>query len=214
MKKLDWYFDFISPYSYLQNAVLDRVAPYAEIRRRPVFFGGLLTHWGHLGPAEIPPKRDWTFRHCTWLAARHDIPLAMPAMHPFNPLPLLRLSIALGNTAPVVDRLFAYVWIDGHVPTDRAAWDALLAELGADEPALQTGPVKQALRESGAAALAAGVFGVPSAVVDGHCFWGFEATDMLLDYVHGSPLFDSPAMHAALAMPMGPMRPQAIRRTP
>ncbi len=208
MKTLDWYFDFISPYSYLQNAVLSRVAPLAQIRRRPILFGGLLTHWGHLGPAEIPPKRDWTFQHCVWLAARAGIPLRMPAMHPFNPLPLLRLSIALGNTAETVNRLFDFVWVAGHVPTESDAWQALLADCGVREADLQADAVKQALRDAGADALATGVFGVPSAVVDGHCFWGFEATDMLIDYLKGSLRFDDPAMTAALAMPVGPMRPQ------
>lgn len=207
MKILDWYFDFISPYAYLQNTVLGRVAPHAQIRRRPLLFAGLLTHWGQLGPAEIPPKREWTFRHCTWLAARHGIPLTMPTMHPFNPLPLLRLCVALGSTAEVVDRLFAFVWVDGKVPTDRDAWDALLAEFALDEAAIQTPSIKDALRSGGADALAAGVFGVPTAVVDGQCFWGFDATEMLLDYLNRAPLFTGAAMRASLAMPVGPMRP-------
>ena len=210
MKTLDWYFDFISPYAYLQSAVLPRIAPLAAIRRRPVLFGGLLGHWGQLGPAEIAPKRQWTFEHCTWLAARHGIALRMPTMHPFNPLPLLRLSIALGNTAVAVDRLFAFVWVDGHVPTDRAAWDDLLDELGIDEAALQADGVKQALRDAGDDALASGVFGVPTAVVDGRSFWGFEATDMLIDYLNDVALFDGDAMRAATALPVGPMRPHLV----
>lgn len=209
MKTLDWYFDFVSPYAYLQNAVLHRLAPHVTIRRRPLLFAGLLAHWGQLGPAEIVPKREWTFRHCTWLAARHGIALAMPTMHPFNPLPLLRLSIALNSTADVVDRLFDYVWVDGHVPTDRDAWAALLAEFGLDEAAIATPAVKEALRIGGADALAAGVFGVPASVVDGQCFWGFDATDMLIDYLNHDPLFTSDAMRSALAMPVGAMRRRA-----
>ena len=210
MKTLDWYFDFISPYAHLQNAVLSRLAPLAVVRRRPILFGGLLGHWGQLGPAEIPPKRTWTFAHCTWLASRHDIVFRVPTMHPFNPLPLLRLSFALGNTAEAVDRLFAFVWVDGHVPTDRAAWADLLDELGVDEAALQADAVKQALRDAGDDAIAAGVFGVPTAVVDGRCFWGFEATDMLIDYLNGAALFDGAAMRAAAALPVGPMRPRLV----
>lgn len=206
MKPLDWYFDFVSPYAYLQNAVLGRLASTADVRLRPILFAGLLGHHGQLGPAEIPVKREWTFRHCTWLARRHDIPIRMPAMHPFNPLALLRLSTALGNTAPVVDRLFGFVWRDGHVPTERDAWDALLAEMGVDETALQAPDVKEALRTAGVEALAAGVFGVPSSVVGGRCFWGFEATDMLLDYLNGDPFFDGDAMQAAARMSVGPMR--------
>ena len=211
MKPLDWYFDFVSPYAYLQSTVLPRIGAKAEVRRRPILFAGLLTHWGHLGPAEIPPKRDWTFVHCTWLAKRHGIPLAMPTMHPFNSLPLLRLSTALGNAPAVVDRLFAFVWRDGHVPTDAAPWAALLRELDVDEAALQSPDVKEALRAAGRDALDAGVFGVPSSVVDGRVFWGFEATDLLLASLDDATLFDDPAMQAALRMPTGPMRPQLAK---
>jgi 2-hydroxychromene-2-carboxylate isomerase len=211
MKTLDWYFDFVSPFAYLQNAVLGRIAAQVEIRRRPILFAGLLGHWGQLGPAEIPPKRAWTFRHCAWLAERHGIPLAMPAMHPFNPLPLLRLATALDASAAVVDRLFAFVWQEGRLPTDRVAWDALLAELGVDEAATQTSIVKDALRAAGQDAIAAGCFGVPSAIVDDQVFWGFDSTDMLLAYLEGAPFFGGRALAAVDAMPSGPMRPQLAR---
>jgi 2-hydroxychromene-2-carboxylate isomerase len=211
MKTLDWYFDFISPYAYLQNAVLGRVAARAVVRRRPILFAALLNHWGQLGPAEIPNKRTWTYRHCVWLAARHGIPLAMPAMHPFNSLPLLRLSVALGSTPEVVDRLFAFVWVDGKVPSDDVAWQALLAELGVDEAAIRAPAVKDALRVTGDDAVAAGVFGVPTAVVDGETFWGFDATDMLLAYLAGDAVLASDAMRAAVTLPLGVTRPQAAR---
>jgi 2-hydroxychromene-2-carboxylate isomerase len=211
MKPLDWYFDFVSPYAYLQNAVLGRIAPLAQVRRRPILFAGLLEHWGQLGPAEIVPKREWTFRHATWLAHHHGIPITMPTSHPFNPLPLLRLSVALNDTPAAVDRLFDFVWRDGHVPTDREPWQALLAELAVDEAAIRAPAVKEALRVAGQDALAAGVFGVPTAVVDGHCFWGFEATGMLTEYLCGAPIFDSPAMRAAIDLPVGVMRPGLVQ---
>ena len=212
MRTIDWYFDFISPYAYLQSAVLGRIAPgHGAIRRRPILFAGLLAHWGQLGPAEIAPKRDWTYRHCTWLAARHGIAFRMPAMHPFNPLPLLRLSIALGDTPDAVDRLFRYVWVDARLPTDTEAWTALLAEVGIDEDALRSPAVKDALRVNGSDALAAGVFGVPTAVVDDAVFWGFDATDMLIDRLEDAPVFAGAAMRAASAVPLGTVRTLPVR---
>lgn len=213
MKSLDWYFDYISPFAYLQSRVLDRFAEGTAIRRRPLLFAGLLSHWGQLGPAEIAPKRDWTYRHCTWLAAHHGIPFRMPAAHPFDSLPLLRLSIALGDRADVVDRLFRFVWVDGHVPGDRSAWQALLDELGVDDAATRTAEVKDALRANGELARAAGVFGVPTAVVDGRVFWGFDATPMLADYLAGAPIFAGGALDAAARVPVGAVRPQAARTT-
>ena len=53
MKTLNWYFDFISPYAYLQSTRLDDFAQHAVVRCHPVLFAGLLAHHGHKGPAEI-----------------------------------------------------------------------------------------------------------------------------------------------------------------
>jgi 2-hydroxychromene-2-carboxylate isomerase len=117
MNKIDWYFDFISPFSYLQSELLHRLPTETEVRFKPLLFAGLLNHWDNKGPAEIVPKRAWTFEHCAWLAHRHGIPMTMPAHHPFNPLPLLRLCIALGATPAAVQRLFRYVWREGKLPT-------------------------------------------------------------------------------------------------
>jgi hypothetical protein len=54
--------------------------------------------------------------------------------------------------------------------------------------------VKTQLRENGAEAIRAGVFGVPTFVVDGHLFWGLDATDLLRDYLENAQLFDAPEM--------------------
>src|SRR6478735_6319451 len=139
MRQLDWYFDFISPFSYLQSELLDILPADVHITFKPILFAGLLKHWDNKGPAEIPPKRLWTFEHCAWLAHKHGIALTMPGHHPFNPLPLLRLCIALGNTQEVVQRLFGYVWREGKLPTDTGHWEALLQELGAT-PAMLDAP--------------------------------------------------------------------------
>ena len=203
MTQLDWYFDFISPFSYLQSEQLHTLPANVQVNFKPVLFAGLLNHWNNIGPAEIAPKRTWTFEHCAWLAHKHGIPMTMPAHHPFNPLPLLRLCIALGSTQEVVLRLFRFVWRDGNLPTDTAAWNALLQELHADAAVLDAPEVKQQLREHGENAIAAKVFGVPTAVVDNRCFWGVDSTDMLLAYLRGDPFFRSGQFKSAQDLPQG-----------
>lgn len=206
MKKIDWYFDFISPFSYLQCELLHTLPPDVEIDFRPVLFAGLLQHWDNKGPAEIVPKRLWTFEHCAWLAHKHGIPMTMPPHHPFNPLPLLRLSIALGNMPSVVQRLFRYVWREGKLPTEQHHWEALLQELGATPEMLDAPEVKQKLRSNGENAIHAGVFGVPTAVVDNRCFWGLDSTDMLQAYLRGDPFFQSEQLRCAQELPQGIQR--------
>src|SRR4249919_4002088 len=120
---IDWYFDFVSPFSYL---CLHRMADLqADITYRPVLFAGLLNHWGQKGPAEISPKRIWTFRWCTWWAAHQGIAFRSPAVHPFNPLPYLRLAIAAGNTPLAIRRIFEALWTTGADPADERAFAEL-----------------------------------------------------------------------------------------
>jgi 2-hydroxychromene-2-carboxylate isomerase len=212
MTRVDWYFDFVSPFSYLQSELLHALPADIEFHFKPVLFAGLLNHWDNKGPAEVPPKRIWTFEHCTWLARKHGITLVMPAYHPFNPLPLLRLCIALGSTEAAVHRLFRYVWREGRLPTEVAHWQALLEELGVTAAMLDAPEVKQRLRAYGEQAIAAQVFGVPTAVVDQRCFWGLDSTDMLLAYLQGDAFFQSAPLKAAQNLPQGVQRERAQRR--
>lgn len=205
MKTARWYFDYISPYSYLQHALLPRFDGLVRIERRPILFAALLNHHGQKGPAEIPSKKVQTFREVVWLAHRHGIELNLPHAHPFNPLPLLRLSIALGDDPEVVDALFRYVWVDGHLPTEEAEWAALCRRLGVDEPEAETAraDVKDALRRNTEEAIAAGAFGVPTLVIDDQLFWGFGMTDAALGYLRGEAPFGSPLMLRAQSLPDG-----------
>ena len=92
MKHITFYLDFISPFAYLAFEKLPEtlLGLNYQVTYKPVLFAAMLSQHGQLGPAEIPAKRDWTYRHVLWLAHTHQVPLHMPAAHPFNPLALLR----------------------------------------------------------------------------------------------------------------------------
>lgn len=197
-----WYFDYISPYAYLQSTQLDALAEIEEVTCVPVLFAGLLEHWGNIGPAEIAPKRDWTFKNVVWLAHRDGIDLTMPSHHPFNPLPLLRLGIALGNEIEVVQRLFRFVWLEGHVPTESEAFASLLSELNVNEAALANPQVKSALIENGKLAQQNKVFGVPTIERNGELFWGYDSTEMIIAHGEDSN-WPGKAMLAASKLPEG-----------
>ncbi|MFZ9405941.1 MAG: 2-hydroxychromene-2-carboxylate isomerase [Burkholderiaceae bacterium] len=207
MKTLIWTFDFISPYSYLQHEVLERVRAHARVLPRPVLFAGLLEHHAHKGPAEIAPKKIHTFREVIWRAHQHGIPLTLPPAHPFNPLPLLRLCLALDNQPRVIERLFHFVWREGRLPDDRPAFEGLCRELGLEDPARIDAPeIKQALRRNTQAAIDEGLFGVPSLQLDAEVYWGFDMTDAVIARLEGHPVFDSELMHRAATLPDGVRR--------
>jgi 2-hydroxychromene-2-carboxylate isomerase len=213
MKRITFHFDVISPFAYLAFEHLPRALQGLsyEVVYRPVLLGAILDRLGQLGPAEIPGKREWTFRQVDWLARQHGIPLHMPAQHPFNPLPLLRLAIACGEEGTVnrhvAESLLRHVWARGGEPCDPAALQALHAAL-APARAVDSDAVKAELRANTEGALANGVFGVPTCEADGRLFWGLDALPMLRASLEGHEWFAGGAWEAAAALPQGVQRPR------
>lgn len=204
MHTVRWYFDFVSPYAYLCLQRLPEVA--AEIEYRPVLFAGLLAHWGQKGPAELAPKRLWTYRYCQWLADQLDMPFRFPAQHPFNPLHHLRLAIAAGATPPAVRRIFEAIWTTGADAADSGAFASLCRELNVAPDAVSAPVVKDALRANTEEALRRGVFGVPTFDVDGELFWGADGIDFLKAYLEDPAILRSDEMERIASLPIGAQR--------
>lgn len=205
---IDWYFDFVSPFSYLQLLRFAERPEAVTLRFHPVLLAALLNHWGQLGPAEIAPKRTFTYRQFVWRTRHRGLSLRMPAGHPFNSLKLLRLALAADCAPRVIDRLFAFVWQDGLLPEDEAAWARLVAdrEIARAAARIDDPDVKEALRRNTDQAIERGVFGVPTAVVNGEIFWGEDSTDMLFDYLRDPRMFEDAEMRRVSALPVSAAR--------
>ena len=210
----DWYFDFVSPFAYLQSEQLASLAPAITIRYKPVLFAGLLNALAHKGPAEIPAKRAFTYRYVIWQAKRLGIPLKLPHEHPFNPLPLLRLAIACDCEAEAVHRIFRFVWRDGRLPDLPIEWAELTHDLHLANPDARIAEpeVKSTLRAYTDEAIARGVFGVPTLDVRGELFWGADATHMAADFVAGGCRWADPEYGRAALMPVGATRDATAAR--
>lgn len=194
MQRIVFHFDVVSPFAYLAFERLPQVLQGCsyEVDYRPVLFAGLLQHWGQKGPAEIEPKRAWTFRHVHWLAQHHGITLDTPAAHPFNPLALLRLALACGPNRRIVEAVFRHAWVGGHDPND-AQRVAELARRLAPRRDPAGDEIKAELRRRTDEAVQAGIFGVPTFVLGERHFWGLDALPMLRDALQGGSWFDGPA---------------------
>jgi 2-hydroxychromene-2-carboxylate isomerase len=208
MKQITFYLDFVSPYAYLAFEKLPEalLGLSYEVDYRPVLFAGMLKHHGQLGPAEIPGKRDWTYRQVLWLAHRHGVPMQMPAAHPFNPLPLLRLALACGSDGQanryVCETIFRHVWRGGADAADAKRLEALRQSLAPlRDPAGED--VKAELKSNTDGAIARGAFGVPAYAVDDKLFWGFDALAMLRAYMDNDVWFDGDDWRAAGAVAAG-----------
>lgn len=192
----DFYFDPVSPFAFLMWKHLREDDLGLEIRPVPVLLGALLSHWGLIGPAEVPPKRAQTYRMCQWLADRNGIPLRFPDTHPFRSVEALRLLIAVDARVDAVDAVFEAGFVKGRDLTDGAELERLGGELGLSDvqDRIASADVKDALRANTEAAIARGVFGVPTLAIGEDLFWGFDTLDMVRDYLASPKLFQTAEM--------------------
>ena len=208
MKHLTFYLDFISPYAYLAFHALPKslMGLSYTVTYKPVFLGALLKHNAMLGPAEVPSKRAWVYRQVLWLAQQQSLKLELPALHPFNPLALLRLAVAMqaqGNpNRYVCETLFRHVWEGGLDAADPVRF-AELAERLAPPRSLSANDVKAQLKDHAEQAIALGVFGVPAIEVDGKVFWGLDSLPMLRSYLDGDTWFADTHWDGVTAHPSG-----------
>lgn len=208
MKQITFYFDFVSPYAYLafeQLPVVLKGHSYG-VDYQPVLFAGLLQHHGQRGPAEIRAKRDWTYRQALWLGHTLDVPLQLPAAHPFNPLALLRLALASAASGLpnrfVTETIFHHVWRGGADAADPQRLAELVRQI-APKRDMHGEAVKAELRAHTDAAIARGLFGVPTYAVDDKLFWGLDALPMLRDCLAGDAWFGAGAWEQAAVLPVG-----------
>lgn len=185
MSRLTFFFDYLSPYAYLAwpRAKALCTERNLDLRPEPVLLAGLLSHWGQLGPAEIPPKKVFTFKDAYRRAHEAGLPLEPPATHPFRPLTALRASqasVAADQQVRIIDALFGAAWASGIEMSDDRAIASALTAAGLDGERLVAAAgessSKDALKSGTEKAVTLGVFGVPTFYVEAphgvELFWG------------------------------------------
>lgn len=208
MKELNFYFDFLSPFSYFAWMKLQTLAPELglKVNYKPVALGPLLNHWQIKGPGEVTPKREFLLKQCLRYAAKNDFPFTTPKTHPFNSLYALRLclqGVAGEHQARVVETFWKAGW---QKRIDMAEPDELLAELRINDlPADElyeksfSKEAKVELKQNIQEAITKGAFGVPSFVIDDELFWGNDSLDDVKDYVLGQDKLDREKLEDLLA---------------
>jgi 2-hydroxychromene-2-carboxylate isomerase len=188
-----FFFDYVSPYSYLAWTQLPALAERhgRAVEPVPVLFAALLDAHGTRGPAEVPARRRYLIRDVLRLAHQLGVPLEPPPAHPFNPLLALRVSsvpMPAEQRRALVTGLFAATWGGGGGVSDPSGVAAVLAEVGLPADLLaqaQTAEGKAAVRAQTDQALALGAFGVPTMVADGELFFGCDSLPHLERFLRG-----------------------------
>jgi len=194
VKKIDYYFDFLSPYSYFSLINLEKSNFFEQydVALKPVVMGSLFNHFEMKGPGEILPKRHYMLKQCFIYSAQNNIPFNPPNDHPFNPLYALRLATKAcsgDKQLEIVKLLFRSCWEKGLTLGEPEDLEPILDahSFNAKEMIDKTfeREVKKELKQNVKDAIASNVFGVPSFVVDDNLFWGNDSISNLLNYVKG-----------------------------
>lgn len=214
-RTIEFYFDPISPFAWLACRQLPRLqAAGLTIDCRPVLFAGLLNAHGQKGPAEIPAKRVYTFHDVVRQAAQLGLPFQGPPSHPYNPLRALRMCSAVEDNAvrlALAEALLVACWEQGQDLSDVSVLAKIADQCGLGQRQLllasEQPPVKAALQAQTDGAIRAGIFGVPTLVLDGELFWGSDRIDTILWRLQ-NPRQDSTALTQLLARGASAQRKQ------
>ena len=191
---LTFYYDVVCPYAYLASTQVARVAERADatLHYQPMLLGGVFRA---IGAPDAPPmaeaKAKMNRLDLARLAAWLGVPLNHPEdAHPRRTVLAMRTILAAGGQlVPATEALFRAYWVDGVDVADPEAVAAALDGAGLDGAALveraSTQEIKDALRKGTDAAVAAGVFGAPSFVVDGEVYWGVDRLGLVERALHG-----------------------------
>jgi 2-hydroxychromene-2-carboxylate isomerase len=204
-KAVKFYFDPISPYAWLAwNPVLSLCRKHnVELVPAPILFAGLLNHHGQLGPAEIPSKKIFIMKDVARRANARGLTVNPPPSHPFNPLLALRSMTVVINDKVVdsgvkfdfVSAILDACWVKGEDLSDKKTIISVADKLGLHgheivRSAQNDQQHKDTLKANTDNAIAEGVFGVPTCIIDGDLYWGSETDtiDQIGKAVVGDPV--------------------------
>ena len=186
MKRVEFYYDLVSPYSYLAYGRIEHICEEkgAELVLRPMLLGAVHKAVGLQAPVEIKPKATYQAQDIRRWAEYYGLPLKFPDPFPFRTLNTMRAAMFLrerGELEAFTREAFALYWQEGGAPRGRDADEegpisAVARRIGVDANEVMGGvaspETKQALKDATSEAVERGVFGAPAFFVGDEMFWG------------------------------------------
>jgi 2-hydroxychromene-2-carboxylate isomerase len=195
-KRLDFWFDYSCPFAYLGSTRVEALAKRmgAELTYKPLLLGGVFEAVGtpqRLFETLVPPKAHHNALDMQRWAKLYGVPLEMPAAHPMRTVEALRATLVTGCDPRVIAGFYRAYWQEGRPPSEPDTMKEVLRAAGHDAESVLARigeqAVKDDLRKRTEEAVAFGIFGVPSYVVDGtKMFWGQDRAH----FVAGVPIED------------------------
>ena len=189
IKPFDFYFDFISPYSFLAHKEIRKIEKKegCKIRYIPILLGGLHNLHGIKAPAFIPAKAKHMIKDCKLIAERNNIKFKFNSYFPIRSLNLMR-GVLVAEEDNIknyyIDNIFNTIWQDGLNMNDEIIIQKVLKNLNTNPKTFSlrssSSLIKDSLRKKTTEAYEKGIFGAPTFVVNDKIFWGQDRLEFAL----------------------------------
>ena len=190
IKPFDFYFDFISPYSFLAHKEISKIEKNTgvKIRYNPILLGGLHNLHGIKAPAFIPAKAKHMIRDCKLIAERNKTKFKFNSYFPIRSLNLMRgVFVAEEDNfkSYYIDSIFDAIWQDGLNMNDENIIQKNLKNLNINPKTFllrcASSSIKDSLKIKTNEAYEKGIFGAPSFVSNNKVFWGQDRIEFVLN---------------------------------
>ena len=186
-KELDFYFDFISPYTYLAYKKIQSLPKNIKINYKPILLGGLHNLEGITAPAFIRPKLKHMINDCLLIAKKNNFYFKWNSKFPINSLNIMRgyLIVNSLNRDQYIKTMFDAYWKDDLDISKEEILKPLLDQCKIDKniffKTIKDLVIKENLKEATKNAHEKGIFGAPTFIVNNKIFWGQDRLEFALD---------------------------------
>jgi len=189
IKPFDFYFDFVSPYSFLAHKQIKNIENREgiKIRYNPILLGGLHNLHGIKAPAFIPAKAKHMIRDCKLIAEKNEIRFKFNSYFPIRSLNLMRGVLVAEEDnikSHYIDNIFNTIWQDGLNMNDDIIIEKVLKNLNVNPKTfilrITSSLIKESLRKKTSEAYIKGIFGAPTFVANNKIFWGQDRIEFAL----------------------------------
>ncbi len=181
IKPFEFYFDFISPYSFLAHKEISKIEKTnsIKIKYKPILLGGLHNLHGIKAPAFIPAKAKHMIRDCKLIAEKNNVRFKFNSYFPIRSLNLMRGVLVAEEDNFMeyyIESIFNAIWQDGLNLNDENITKKILKNLSVNPKTfflrISSSSIKDLLKKRTSEAYEKGVFGAPTFVCNNKIFWG------------------------------------------
>ena len=189
IKSIDFYFDFISPYSYLAHKKIKILEEKKNIifNYKPILVGGLHNLQGITAPAFIKPKLKHMISDCNLIAKKNNFAFIWNSKFPINSLNVMRGYLFINKNIKdlYLNVIFDAYWKDNLDTSNNKILEPLLKKSNIDLNLFLVGikdyKIKDELKNATQEAHDKEIFGAPTFAINNKIFWGQDRLEFALD---------------------------------